>query len=160
MNWEHTPQSAIEALASALLYLYLMALPHLLVVVASVPIVAVASSFDWSRIKQRLFKVSIFVLVLLISGAAGVFVWSTFVWGRFYYSTDYVFGYLPVVPITQSEIDAPFGGKTGALNGVSLAFINMLWALLSVGVWTGAAFASRSLWRALNRKAHALHTEL
>lgn len=154
MNWEYQPMSALEATSSATIYLVYGAFAHLMLALVCAPFIFAGTRFNPQRTWQILLKLICFMLVLLLFGTGAAFAWSTCVWGRFYYSTDYVFGYLPVVPITQAEIDASFAGRIGSLNGVTLTFINTIWTLFSIVVWGGTILVSRHLWKEMDSKAH------
>lgn len=95
-----------------------------------------------SKAWQSASRVGIFLILLLFYGAIGQIIWNSAVFGKLYYSTDYVFGYLPFYPITQAEINAEFAGERGALlNGSSLWTVNSVWSIITACVWITATLS-------------------
>jgi hypothetical protein len=93
----------------------------------------------------------LFVGLLLVVGSVANGLWSCLVWGRLYFSTDYVFDFSPFWPITQKVIDAPFGDMCGQLFGVSLLQLQLVWLLFAVVTWT----ATILLYRLISRRPPA-----
>ena len=77
-----------------------------------------------------------FLALLLIVGSLFNGLWSCFVWGRLYYSADYVFDFSLFFPINQNYIDITFGNERGKLLGVSMLQLQCVWGLYSAGVWS------------------------
>lgn len=99
----------------------------------------------WQR-RWAVFNLSFFVAASLVNGA-----WSCLVFGRLYWSTDYVSDFLPFWPITQSVLDARFGDQAGGLLGISLLQLQALWVPFAACAWIfGYAGYRRFItWRAL-----------
>lgn len=76
-----------------------------------------------------------FLALLLVVGALVNGLWSCLIWGRLYWSTDYVFDFSPFWPITQSVIDAQFGNLRGALFGVTIRELQAVWLLFALVAW-------------------------
>jgi hypothetical protein len=89
----------------------------------------------------------LFLGLLLVVGSIANGLWSCLVWGRFYFSTDYVFDFSPFWPITQKVIDAPFGEMRGQLFGVSLFQLQLVWLLFATGTWTVSILLYRLICR-------------
>src|SRR5262245_1719494 len=90
----------------------------------------VIAAFSWRRgdvLWRRIRRLGLFLALLLVVGSLSNGMWSCAVWGRLYYSTDYVLDFTPFWPITQSVIDMPFGDQRGQLFGVMLTQLNMVW---------------------------------
>jgi hypothetical protein len=98
---------------------------------------------------RRILRFAIFSLLLLLSGSLFSGIWSCTVWGRFYYSTDYVFDFWPFWPITQSIIDFKFGDERGKLIGCTLFQLNLIWLAFSMCAWAITITASWLLSRLL-----------
>lgn len=71
-------------------------------------------------------------------------------WGRLYYSTDYVFDFSPVWPITQRIIDMPFGEQRGQLFGVTLVQLQLVWLTFALGTWGVTAFFYKAMHQKLS----------
>jgi len=124
------------ALGTTPFYLVMVGVFYLVLIVA----VGVPVCLAWSRLRHQpaigaIRRVLLFFTILLLVGAVAQILWTTLIWGRFYYSTDYVFGYMPFLPITQAEIDAPFGTLRGELRGISLTSLNLIWLAFTIPVW-------------------------
>ena len=106
------------------------------------------AAFSWKRpavLIQRIRRLLLFLSLLLLIGSFFNGVWSCAVWGRFYYSTDYVFDFTPFWPITQRVIDMPFGDQRGQLFGVTLTQLNLIWLLFALGTWGTTVLAYRAI---------------
>jgi hypothetical protein len=90
--------------------------------------------WQWTR-RWAIFNVCLFITAGLANG-----LWSCLVFGRLYWSSDYVFDLTPFWPVTQRTIDAPFGDQVGGLFGISLLHLQALWMLFAICTWV-AAFA-------------------
>ena len=110
----------------------------------------VVSAFSWrqpSILIRRVRRWGLFLILLLLFGSLFNGLWSCVIWGRIYYSTDYVFDFIPIWPITQQVIDMPFGDQRGQLLGVTLVQLQMVWLLFAIGTWTLAVLAYRAVVR-------------
>jgi hypothetical protein len=94
-------------------------------------------------IRWSLFSVSFFVVAGLLNG-----VWSCVIFGRLYWSADYVSDFSPFRPITQGVLDARFGEEVGGLLGVSLHQLQAIWLLFAITAWS-SGFA---LYRLIRRR--------
>jgi hypothetical protein len=105
----------------------------------------------------RARRFGLFIGLLLIVGSVFNGLWSCLIWGRLYFSTDYVFDFSPFWPITQKVIDAPFGDMRGRLLGVSLLQLQLVWLVFAVGTWGLALFLYRMIRKrpAANKSLHA-----
>ena len=92
-------------------------------------------------------RLAILFFFVSVLGAVVQIPWSTLIYGRFYVSADYVFGYLPFMPVTQAEIDRPFGDSVGALNDISITWLIIIWAAFTLPVWIGAIWLRNQVWR-------------
>ena len=137
-----------EATLTTLLYLMLVGMFYLAIVVAvAAPACLLRHRFYLRPALRTLWRVFAFLVILLVVGAVAQYFWTTAIWGRFYYSTDYVYGYMPFLPMTQRIIDFEFGGKRGALNGISLTTLNLIWLAFTIPVWALTIQIYRRLFR-------------
>jgi hypothetical protein len=118
------------------IYFEFMGMLHLVLFAVGCLIFAMLAIRQRGRFLRRVGRLGLFLglLLLVVSVANGL--WSCLVWGRLYYSTDYVFDFSAFWPITQSIIDAPFGTERGRLFGVSLFQVQLVWLLFATGTWT------------------------
>jgi hypothetical protein len=117
------------------MYLTIMSVLHLAVfVVGSLLFMALAIR-QRGAFLRRVRRLGLFVGLLLVIGSLANGVWSCLVWGRLYFSTDYVFDFSPFWPVTQKLIDAPFGDMRGQLLGVSLFQLQLVWFLFAAATW-------------------------
>ena len=110
-----------------------MGVLHLTAFVVGCFVIAAVAIRQRGTFLRRAGRFGLFVGLLLIVGSLANGLWSCLVWGRLYFSTDYVFDFSPLWPITQKVIDAPFGDMRGQLLGVSLFQLQLVWLLFAVG---------------------------
>jgi hypothetical protein len=91
------------------------------------------------------WNLTLFLILLLSFGIIAEVFWSSCIWGRLYHSTYYVVGYRPFFPITRHELDFEFANRRGALNGLSLTQVNLIWFAVSTVVWTCTMVTYRHL---------------
>ena len=84
---------------------------------------------------KRAERLALFLGILLGVGSVANGLWSCSIWGKLYYSTDYLFDFSPFWPITQKLIDAPFGDTRGRLLGISLSRLQFIWLLFAAATW-------------------------
>jgi hypothetical protein len=99
------------------------------IAISAVSIIRRGHFLQWLS-RWAVFNVSFFVAASLVNGA-----WSCLVFGRLYWSTDYVSDFFPFWPITQSVLDARFGDQVGGLLGISLLQLQALWVPFAVSAW-------------------------
>ena len=80
--------------------------------------------------RWTVFNLSFFVAASLVNGA-----WSCLIFGRLYWSTDYVSDFSPFWPVTQGVLDARFGDQVGGLLGISLLQLQAIWLPFAVCAW-------------------------
>jgi hypothetical protein len=135
MNGAIQPISWLEFPNECFYYFYFLAPFHAAVsVIGSIGMTIV----PWRTRTSLLNRVGSFVaflILLLLVGMVFSGIWSCTIWGRYYYSTDYVFDFVPVWPITQATIDARFGDETGRLMGLTLFQLKMIWLLFALTTW-------------------------
>ena len=133
-----------------MVYFILMGLLHLGVFVLTALVLAdLANQRQEQRgtFLGRVRRLGLFFGLLLVFGSISNGLWSCLVWGRLYVSTDYMIDFSPFWPITQRVIDAPFGNRRGALLGVSLFELQIVWLLFAVGTWTATILLYRIICR-------------
>ena len=86
----------------------------------------------WCR-RWIVFNLCLFLVAGLVNG-----LWSCLIFGRFYWSTDYVSDFSPFWPITRGVLEAPFDGEVGGLLGISLLQLQALWLLFALTTWLSA----------------------
>ena len=118
------------------IYFVFMGVLHLGLFAIGSLIFAVFAIRQRGRFLRRVDRLGLFLGLLLLVGSVANGLWSCFVWGRLYYSTDYVFDFSSFWPITQWTIDGPFGTERGQLLGASLFQVQLVWLLFAAGTWT------------------------
>ena len=83
--------------------------------------------------RWAVFNVCLFVTAGLTNG-----LWSCFIFGRLYWSADYIFDFTPFWPVTQRTLDFPHGREVGGLLGISLLQLQALWVPFAVTAWVSA----------------------
>jgi hypothetical protein len=129
------PYSWSEFPAECLIYLLVMGVFHLAIFAIGCLALAVLAIRQRGTFLRRVGRFGILLGLLLMIGSVANGLWSCLVWGRLYFSTDYVFDFSPFWPITQKVIDAPFGDMRGELLGVSLSQLQLVWLLFAAGTW-------------------------
>lgn len=145
MNPVIHPHSWTEFFVECFFYLVPLGVAHVLAFIAGSFVIAV---FSWRQshiLFQRIRRLLMFLALLLLVGSLFNGAWSCVVWGRLYYSTDYVFDFTPFWPITQRVIDMPFGDQRGQLFGVTLSQLNLVWFLFALGTWGTTALLYRAV---------------
>jgi hypothetical protein len=120
-----------------------MGILHLVLFAVGCLIFAILAIRKRGRFLRRVGRLGLFLGLLLLVGSVANGLWSCLVWGRLYYSTDYVFDFSAFWPITQWTIDAPFGTERGQLLGVSLFQVQLVWLLFAAGTWTATILLYR-----------------
>lgn len=123
--------------AECALYCGLVGIFHLVVL----GIIGILCGGLWGVFRQKkylvfLYNSSIFLYLLLISGACAHTLWSVLVFGRWYVSMDYVVDFYPFFPITQTTLDFQWGEQAGYLIGsIDLIHLQLLWAVFALMTW-------------------------
>lgn len=139
-----------EPIFQIVAYGALMGLFHLAFVTA-----ALVLALPWLFISKRKYGIfargfTAFNALLWLCGTATNFLWGTFVFGRLYTSTDYVFDFIPFLPITQAHIDRPWANETGHIfHGLNILHIQGLWFLFALATWLAAIYLysrTRKIW--------------
>ena len=146
MNTIH-PYSWSEFPLECGIYFVFMGVLHLALFAIGCLIFAVLAIRQRGRIFRRVGRLGLFLGLLLAIGSVTNGLWSCLVWGRLYYSTDYVFDFSVLWPIKQGVIDAPFGDMRGQLFGVSLFQLQLVWLLFAAGTWTASILLYRLICR-------------
>ena len=157
MTWTHKPLEFAELAGATQLYLYVVGTFFAAIVLVFLLIQTVRHGFSFRPALPSVGRLTLFLIVALVVSSMAQLVWSTCVWGRLYHTPDYVFGYLPFVPITQEELDGEFAGQTGSLNGVTLLYLNLLWSGLTFVVWLLSYWLYRLL-RPTGARRHGIPT--
>src|SRR5262249_15946239 len=130
-----------------------MGLLHLALFVVGSLIFAELAIRQRGTFLRRVGRFGLFLGLLLVVGSVANGFWSCLVWGRLYFSTDYVFEFSPFWPIIQKVIDAPFGDMRGQLFGVSLLQWQLVWLLFAASTWAVTIL----LYRLICRRPPANH---
>ena len=125
------------------IYFVFMGMLHLVLFAVGCFIFALLAIRQRGRFLRRVGRLGLFLGLLLLVGSVANGLWSCLVWGRLYYSTDYVWDFSAFWPITQWTIDAPFGTERGQLFGVSLFHVQLIWLLFAAGTWTATILLYR-----------------
>src|SRR5215471_15531224 len=134
MNTFH-PHRWSEFPAECLWYFVPMGVLHLAAFVIGCLVIAGLAIRQRGTFVRRVGRFGLFVGLLLVVGSLASGFWSCLVWGRLYFSTDYVFDFSPFWPITQARIDAPFGNMRGQLLGTSLFQLQLVWFCFAAATW-------------------------
>jgi hypothetical protein len=137
------PTPWIEFPGECMIYFVLMGILHLAVYVAGCLGLAVLAVRQRGTFFRRAGKFGLFTLLLLAAGSLANGVWSCLIWGRLYFSTDYVMDFFPFWPITQEFISAPFGEMRGRLLSASILQVQLVWLLFAAGTWAAVIFSYR-----------------
>jgi hypothetical protein len=141
-----TPFPWAEYPMECFLYVWpMMGIFHLILFAVGCVILLFASAKEPSTYARRIRRFGLFLFLLLFVGALFNGFWSCLIWGRYYYSLDYVFDFSPFWPITQGIIEAPFGDQHGALLRGSLFQLQCIWFLFAAGTWTVTIFLYRRI---------------
>lgn len=93
----------------------------------------------------------VFNICFLLTSAVSNGIWSSTIWGRVYFSADYVVDFNPFYPISQSWIESPFGDVEGRIfPGFTILHVRVAWFLFAFASWAGAIFLYsriRRLWK-------------
>ena len=141
------PYSWSEFPAECMYYFMLMGLLHLALFVVGCLALAALATRHRGTFLRRASRLGLFLGLLLVIGSAANGLWSCLVWGRLYFSTDYVFDFSAFWPITQKTIDAPFGDMRGQLLGVSLFQLQVVWLLFAAATWAATTLLYRLICR-------------
>src|SRR5262245_60358449 len=80
-------------------------------------------ALGWRRPRTR--SILIFHGYLLIAAMVANGFWSCLVWGRYYWSVDYLVDFSAFMPIFPNQVRGSWGpGYDSALNGISLTQLN------------------------------------
>jgi hypothetical protein len=141
-----------------LIYLMFMSVVHLAAFIIGCAFAAPVFGEERGMFRRRVGGLGLFPSLLLVVGSFFNGLWSCTVWGRLYCSTDYVWDFMPFWPVTQRDIDAPFGNERGRLLGVSLFQLQLVWFLFAAGTWGVTIFLYRFIRRhsGLNAPAAAV----
>ncbi|HEY2343554.1 MAG TPA: hypothetical protein VGH90_11010 [Chthoniobacteraceae bacterium] len=125
-----------EALETSYFYLILNGALYLVIF----PIGCIACFFfrraGWPRYWGRVGRFALVLGLLLVVGAGFSVLWTEFVYGRLYYSTDYVSDFFPYLPITQGILDSDFDGEVGGLLSASSVFeLEVVWFIFAATTW-------------------------
>ena len=126
-----------------LLYFMLMGVLSLVVFGAVCIVLAAVAVWQRGTVFRRAVHFGLFAILLLTAGSFFNGLWSCMVWGRLYFSTDYLIDFSPFWPVTQRVIEAPFGFMRGRLLGASLFQVQLIWLVFAAGTWTTAIFFYR-----------------
>jgi hypothetical protein len=121
-----------DYLQECLMYLVIMGLAYFIVFVIGCLIVAALPRRDPGICRRRIGHLGLFLIVLLAVSALANGLWSCLIYNRLYHSSDYVFDFLPFVPVTMNA-DPPrvegFGTTSIELNAVWCAFATFTWVV-------------------------------
>jgi hypothetical protein len=151
MNSAIHPYPWIEFPIECWFYLLPMSIFHLAAFLIGVGVIAALALKQPGSFRRRIARLALFLTLLLILGSLANGLWSCMIWGRLYYSTDYVFDFMPVWPITQGFIDAPFGSERGKLLGVTFIQLQLVWLLFALGTWACTVVFYRAILRRTGR---------
>jgi len=112
-----------------------MGVLHLVIFVIGCAVLGAIAIRQRGSFLRRAGHFGLFMGVLLAVGSIFNGVWSCLIWGRLYFSTDYVFDFSPFWPITRKVVDASFGDMRGELLSASLFQLQLVWLFFAAGTW-------------------------
>lgn len=155
-HWPPDPKSWTEFPIECFWYLMVGIVVHGIAVILSVGGAMIVRWIGWRR--PSIGNLLLFHLYLLGSAMIANGVWSCTIWGRLYWSVDYVADFSPFFPIFQGLIDYSWGkGYSGGLNGISLFQLNCVWFAFAVTVWGCALIATK--WTTRHLSQHKINDE-
>jgi hypothetical protein len=87
------------------------------------------------KLRKQVGRFGLFLVLFLVMGSLVHGLWSCLIWNRFYHSSDYVFDFIPFVPVTTTveamRVDG-YGTSTIELNFIWFAFAAMTWIITVV----------------------------
>jgi len=144
------PYPIIEAPLEALLYTCFFGIVHAAILGAGLVLALPLCFWGWRQYLVFARGFAVFSVLLLLTAAVLNAVWSCTIWGRVYYSTDYVVDFNPFYPISQTWIETPFGNMKGQIYpGFGMLHVRAAWFLFALATWTGAIYLysrTRRLW--------------
>ena len=152
------PHSWSDFPVDCMWYFVVMGVLHLAIFVVGVLVIAALAIKQRRDFIKRVGRFGLFMGLLLIVGSVINGVWSCAIWGRLYFSTDYIFDFSPFWPITQKLIDARFGDKQGQLIGVSIFQLQLIWLLFAITTWAATIISYRYICRQTQANMSSLPT--
>lgn len=152
--------SIIEAPLEALLYASFFGLVHAIIAGAGLVIGIPLLRHGWRRYLIFAGAFVVFNICFLVTSAIMNAIWSCTIWGRVYFSTDYVVDFNPFYPISQAWIEVPFGDVEGKIfPGFSIVHVRAAWFVFAFAAWAGSIFLYsriRRLWINRIAKTHRM----
>ena len=118
--------------AECLWYLVPMSVFHLAAFVVGCIVLAVLARWQPGTFRRRVGRFGLFMILFLLVGSFFNGLWSCLIYGRFYSSSDYVFGFIPFWPLYKQWVEMP--DRHGHLMSVPLS-LHILWFLFTAGTW-------------------------
>lgn len=117
-------------------YAMLMGIVHGIVVVGAAllatPVLFVSRWKYWIFLRGF----AVFNVMLLVCGTLANLLWDRLIFRNVYVSMDYIFDFLPFLPITQKLIDTPWGHQTGAIYlGMNIFHVQAIWFAFAFATW-------------------------
>lgn len=141
MNWPPDPKSWFEFPAECLWYLLPGVVFHAIGFIVSLIVIMALGRFI-SRLPS-LSVLTVFHLYLLIFAMIANGVWSCTIWGNLYWSVDYTSDFSVYMPVRRWQVEYSWGPEmSGGLNGITLAQLNLVWAVFALLAWILAACAT------------------
>lgn len=152
MNWPPTPYTWSEFIPECLWYLLPDGILHVAIFILSAVIFGIMWRCGVRRLPRfgtlALFQAYLLLIAMIMNGF-----WSCTIWGRLYWSVDYVSDFSPFYPITSGVIHYSWSEKiTGGLNGISLMTLNGVWLVFSSLTWILAALLTRFTLKRIHTK--------
>jgi len=116
-----------------LFYLVPMSVFHFVVFIVGCVVLMAFARKPVGTLMRRIRRFGLFVILLLLVGTLFNGLWSCLIYGRFYSSSDYVFGFIPFWPLYQQWVEIPDGH--GQLMSVPLS-LHIFWFLFTAGTWS------------------------
>jgi hypothetical protein len=107
-------------------------------------------------VRRRIGRLALFIGLLLVVGSLFNGLWSCLIYGRFYESTDYVFGFVPFWPFTEGWME--MRDARGELMGVSLR-MQLIWLVFTTATWGVTVILYRFFHRRLSAGKSPERTE-
>lgn len=142
MNWPPGPKNWFDFPVECFWYLLPGMVFHILALVAS--FAGIVAIRKMSAFRPRFSTAIIFQVYLLIAAMIANGFWSCVIWGRLYWSVDYISDFSVFIPMIRNQVEGSWGPHySSSLNGITLTELNMVWLASAIGAWLLAFTATR-----------------
>jgi hypothetical protein len=131
-------------------YFVPMGVLHLIVFLLGSLILTLIPRNETGLLGRRIGHLGLFLILFLIVGSIFNGVWACFIYNHLYHSADYIFDFIPLLPVTMNA-DAP----QVSAYGTTLAELNIIWFLFAAATWAVAIGLYQFILREMKAKRAA-----